>query len=71
MPINYNKLFILMKEKGIKKIHLRKNGFNANTVNRFTKNKSVSIETISKLCELLDCQPGDILEYTPDTNEEN
>lgn len=70
MPINYNKLFALMKKKGIKKVYLRKNGFNANTVDLLVKNKSVTIKTISKLCEMLDCQPGDILEYTPDENKE-
>ena len=27
------------------------------------KAKAVRITTLSKLCEALDCQPGDILEY--------
>lgn len=30
------------------------------------ENKSVTIETISALCEALDCQPGDIMEYVKD-----
>lgn len=27
------------------------------------KAKAVKISTLAKLCEVLDCQPGDILEY--------
>ena len=28
--------------------------------------KSVTIDTIDKLCKALKCQPGDLLEYVPD-----
>lgn len=27
------------------------------------KAKAVRLETLDKICEILDCQPGDILEY--------
>ena len=30
------------------------------------KAKAVRFSTLEKICEVLDCQPGDILEYTPD-----
>ena len=30
------------------------------------KAKALKISTLIKLCEALDCQPGDILEYVPD-----
>jgi putative transcriptional regulator len=29
--------------------------------------KGVRFSTLSKICELLDCQPGDILEYLPES----
>ena len=29
-----------------------------------------SKETLNTICRLLDCQPGDILEYVPDTPDE-
>jgi putative transcriptional regulator len=29
------------------------------------KVKGVRFETLEKICEYLDCQPGDILRYTP------
>lgn len=30
------------------------------------KAKAVRFETLDKICEVLDCQPGDILEYQND-----
>ena len=30
------------------------------------KAKAVRVETLNKLCDGLDCQPGDLLEYRPD-----
>ena len=32
------------------------------------KVKGVRFDTLEKICEILDCQPGDILEYRPDEN---
>lgn len=35
------------------------------------KVKGVRFETLEKICEVLDCQPGDILIYAPDNTAEN
>ncbi|MDF1496310.1 helix-turn-helix domain-containing protein [Caproiciproducens sp. CPB-2] len=72
MPISYTKLFQLMEEKNIKKIDLRtKYGINPKTVNSLTKNRSVTIETMMKLCKILNCNIDDIVEYIPDTYNSN
>lgn len=34
------------------------------------KAKALKISTLIKLCEALDCQPGDILEYRKDEKDE-
>lgn len=34
------------------------------------KAKAVKVSTLAKICDVLDCQPGDILEYK-ETAEEN
>lgn len=31
------------------------------------KAKAVRLETLDKICEILECQPGDILEYVSET----
>ncbi len=34
------------------------------------KVRGVRFETLTRICEYLDCQPGDLLVYTPDTETE-
>ncbi len=64
MPISYAKLFERMAQKGIKKVDLRKiYMINPKTVDSLVNNRSVTVDTIMKLCDILDCQPGDIMEY--------
>lgn len=33
------------------------------------KAKAVRLETLESICKALDCQPGDIFEYLPDTDQ--
>ncbi len=66
------KLFEFMTKIGIdkgQKNYLRKNGLNPKTVDSIIKGKSVTIDTINALCKLLNCQPGDIMEYVPDAEQ--
>ena len=35
------------------------------------KAKAVRLSTLDKLCEVLDCQPGDILEFEANVHEES
>lgn len=67
MPVSYKKLFDLMQIKGIKKIDLRNTfGINPKTVDSLVNNRSVTVDTIMQLCKILDCQPGDLMEYIPE-----
>jgi len=34
------------------------------------KIKGIRFETLDKLCAILECQPGDLLEWRPDAREE-
>ena len=64
MPVSYSKLFALMQDKGIKKVDLRnKYKINPKTVDSLVNNRSVTVDTIMQLCEILECQPGDLREY--------
>ncbi len=33
------------------------------------KAKAIRFSTLEAICQALDCQPGDLLEYVPDDNE--
>ena len=70
MPVSYAKLFDLMNQKGVKKVDLRKTyKINPKTVDSLVNNRSVTVDTIMQLCEILGCQPGDLMEYVPETAE--
>ncbi|MGL4800109.1 MAG: helix-turn-helix domain-containing protein [Cellulosilyticaceae bacterium] len=34
------------------------------------KGKAIRFSTLDAICKVLDCQPGDLLEYQPDVMEE-
>ncbi len=64
--ISYKKLFILMEQQKIKKRDLReKYNISPTIVNRLNNNSNVAVDTIMYLCEILNCQPSDIMEYIP------
>lgn len=64
--ISYRKLFELMKTKGIKQIELREKGVHPRTFSKMHNGELIRSDSIDQLCKLLDCQPGDIMEYVPD-----
>ena len=58
---------MLLESRGLSSTYwLRKNGIHPATVNKLRKGDRVNTDTISSLCRLLGCQPGDIMEYVPD-----
>lgn len=65
--IKYDKLFARLEAEVKAPITwLRQNGIHPSVANKLRKNEKVNIDTIDKLCGLLKCQPGDILEYVED-----
>ena len=70
MSLSYEKLFILMKEKGLTTYRIRKeNIISQSALSALKIGKSVTTETIEKLCRALGCQPGDIMSYIDDKQE--
>ena len=47
----------------------QKAGFSANIITRLKRNGYVSLESIERICRVLDCGVDDILEFTPEDNE--
>lgn len=71
MPIKY-KIDIIeaLKEKGFTSYRIRMEKIiGERQMQQIRNGEVVSIACLTKLCELLNCQPGDILEYVPE--EEN
>ena len=45
-------------------------GVSTTTMSRLSKNENVSTEILSKICDALNCDVGDIMEFVPDKKEE-
>ena len=68
MPLRF-KVNILdaLKEKGYTTYTLRKeNLLSQSTLQKLREGKGLAWENIERLCTLLDCQPGDLMEYVKD-----
>ena len=70
--IRYVRLWKTMKEKGITQYALIKR-YNVSPaqITRLKRNESVSTNTINMFCEILNCSVEEIMEYVPETEEEN
>lgn len=67
MPMKYEKLFALMKEKGLTTYKIRKEHIiTETTLQKLREGKNVTTDSIAALCHALGCQPGDIMEYVSD-----
>lgn len=72
MPIRYKfDIIAALRQKGYNTNYLRKNKvISEGSIQNLRHDKHISLSTLETICELLELQPGDILEYTP-KNEEN
>ncbi len=71
MPIQYKiNVIAALKDAGYSTYKLRKEKILAeSTLQKFRNNEMVSWENISTVCALLNCQPGDLMEYIPDNSQ--
>ncbi len=68
MPIKY-KLDVLeaLKAAGYTTYRIRQEGLlSQSTLQKLRDGKGISWDNIAMICSLLNCQPGDIMEYAPE-----
>nr|WP_288830208.1 helix-turn-helix transcriptional regulator [uncultured Clostridium sp.] len=64
MAVSYKKLFHLMIERDMTNAQLQQEvGFSANIITRLKRNGYVSLETVEKICRVMDCGVDDILDF--------
>lgn len=57
-------ILAMLKDKGFSTYTLRKERLlSEGAIQSVRSSKPISWENINQLCKLLDCQPGDIIEY--------
>lgn len=68
MDVSYNKLFKMLIDKEMKKTEFAKEvGISANTLAKLSRNETVSMEVIIRICRALGCSVDDIMDILPET----
>ena len=68
---NFKKLWKMLIDKDMIKKDLRlQTGFSTTTMSKLSKDENVSMDVIEKICTVLNCDVGDIMEFVPDKKEE-
>ena len=66
MDVCYNKLFKLLIDKGLKKTQFGKQaGISASTLSKLSKNETVSMDVLIKICRIVNCGIDDIVDVIP------
>lgn len=61
-------ILAMLKEKGFSTYTLRKERLlSEGAIQSIRAGKAISWDNIHQLCKLLDCQPGDIIEYVKES----
>lgn len=64
MNVQYNKLFKLLIDRKIKPSELRdRAGVSRNIIGRMNNDEFISMESVAKICAVLNCGVDDILEF--------
>ena len=63
MAVSYNKLWKLLIDKGMTKTELRlQTDMSTATLAKMSKNEIVSMDIMLRICKVLDCNVGDIMD---------
>ena len=67
MAVSYDRLFHLLIDKKMTNTQLKEEaGFSANIITRLKRNKYISLESIERICRVLNCGVDEILEFVHD-----
>ena len=71
MKLSYNKLWKLLIDKGMTKTEMRlKADISTTTLAKLGKNETVSMEVLLKICKVLNCNVGDIMDVINEEKED-
>ena len=69
LAIRYYKLFDYLNRHDMSKTEMAKAvGLSAPTLSKLSKGENVETNIIDRICRTLEVQPGDIMEYVPDSD---
>lgn len=62
--LDYSPMWETMKRKGITQYRLLKSGIDNKTLDTLKKGNNITLLTLEKICEILDCTPDDVVRFT-------
>lgn len=72
MAVNFDKYFKLADEKGITYSRILKEAnISGNILTRMRRNEYVSLESIEKICRVLECDIRDMMDFVPELGRKN
>ena len=70
MAVTYKRLFHMLIDKNMSPAQLQQvAGYSANISTRLRRDYYVSLESMEKICRVLDCKLDDIVDFIPDALE--
>ncbi len=67
MAVSYKKLLHMLIDKNMSFVELqRQAGYSANISTRLRNDSYISLETVEKICRVLNCRMDEIIEFIPD-----
>jgi len=67
MRVSYNKLWHLLIDRNLKKSYLRSVAkISPATLSKLSRGENVNTDVLARICGILQCDFGDIMEYVPD-----
>ena len=70
MAVTYKKLFHMLIDRNMTPAQLQQQaGYSANISTRLRRNTYISLESVEKICRVLNCKVDDIMEFVPDNRE--
>ena len=71
MAVSYERLWKLLIDRKISKANLRKaSGIAPNTMTKLRRNEEVTLTVLGRICNVLEVDYGDIIEYVDKGDEE-
>lgn len=61
--LDYSPMWGTMKEKGITQYRLLKGGIDNKTLDTIKKNGNITLLTLEKLCNILECTPNEVIRF--------
>ena len=61
--IDYSPLWTTMEQKNISQYKLLESGIDNRTLDSLKKGKNITMLTLNKLCNILECTPNDIVSF--------